>query len=228
MSMRIVGPTYRRTGPYRVAVDDLGLDLDLFLTSLVTVLVIMDPIGNVPIFLALTRFQDDAARRRSALHATVVAGVVIFLFALGGRQVLDLVGISLESLQVAGGLLLLLIGYELLNPTGSSSLTSAAEGSNVALVPLGTPLLAGPGAIAATMLAIADADGAGPTLSVLGALVVALAVVYVALRFAGVVSKVLRPSAIELVSRVLGLIVAAIGVQLLAEAIEVWVEQGVS
>jgi len=210
------------------ALPDITLDLDLFVTTLVTVIVIMDPIGNVPIFLALTRFQDEAARRRSALVATAVAGVVIFLFALGGRQVLELVGISLESLQVAGGLLLLLIGYELLNPTGSSALTSAHEGANVALVPLGTPLLAGPGAIAATMLAIANADGAGPTLSVLAALVIALVVVFLGLRFASVLARVLRPSAIELASRVLGLIVAAIGVQLLAEAIEVWVDQGVT
>jgi multiple antibiotic resistance protein len=207
---------------------DTALDADLFLTTLVTVLVIMDPIGNVPIFLALTRFQDDQVRRRSALLATAVAGVVIFGFALGGRQLLELVGISLEALQVAGGLLLLLIGYELLNPTGSSSLTTAAEGSNVALVPLGTPLLAGPGAIAATMLAMADAEGAGPTVSVLGALVAALVIVYLGLRFAGVLGRILRPSAIELVSRVLGLIVAAIGVQLLAGAIEVWVIEGVN
>jgi len=207
---------------------DTALDTDLFLTTLVTVLVIMDPIGNVPIFLALTRFQDEQVRRRSALLATAVAGVVIFGFALGGKQLLELVGISLEALQVAGGLLLLLIGYELLNPTGSSSLTTAAEGSNVALVPLGTPLLAGPGAIAATMLAMADADGAGPTVSVLGALVVALAIVYLGLRFAGALGRLLRPSAIELVSRVLGIIVAAIGVQLLAGAIEVWVLEGVN
>ncbi|WP_229022833.1 MarC family protein [Actinomarinicola tropica] len=207
---------------------DITLDGTAFLTTLVTVLVIMDPIGNVPIFLALTRFQDDRSRRRSARLATVVAGVVIFLFALGGQQILNLVGISLESLQVAGGLLLLLIGYELLNPTGSSSLTTATEAGNVALVPLGTPLLAGPGAIAATMLAIADADDVGATLSVLGALVVALAVVYLGMRFATVVSHLLRPSAIDLVSRVLGLLVAAIGVQLLAEAIEIWVRDGVA
>lgn len=211
-----------------VALPDLSLDATAFLTTLVTVLVIMDPIGNVPIFLALTRFQSDANRRRSALVATLVAGVVILAFALGGRQLLDLIGISLEALQVAGGLLLLLIGYELLNPTGSSSLTSASENANVALVPLGTPLLAGPGAIAATMLAIAEADDVGATISVLGALVVALVVVYLGMRFAAVVAHLLRPSAIELVSRVLGLLVAAIGVQLLAEAIEVWVEEGVA
>lgn len=211
-----------------VALPDIALDATVFWTTLVTVLVIMDPIGNVPIFLALTRFQDERQRRRSARVATIVAGVVIFLFAIGGQQLLNLVGISLEALQVAGGLLLLLIGYELLNPTGSSSLTSADENANVALVPLGTPLLAGPGAIAATMLAIADTDGAGPTISVLLALVVALLTVFLAMRFAGRLSRFLRPSAIELVSRVLGLLVAAIGVQLLAEAIEVWVDQGVA
>lgn len=210
------------------ALPDIALDSTAFLTTFVTVLVIMDPIGNVPIFLALTKRQDDAGRRRSALVATFVAGVVIFLFALGGRQLLHLVGISLESLQVAGGLLLLLIGYELLNPTGSSSLTTAADDANVALVPLGTPLLAGPGAIAATMLAMAEADGAGATVSVLLAVAVTLVIVYLALRFASRLARVLRPSAIDLVSRVLGLIVAAIGVQLLAEAIEVWIDNGVS
>lgn len=209
------------------ALGDLGLDLDAFLTTFVTVLVIMDPIGNVPIFLALTRFQDGPRRRRSALVATLVAGVVILSFALGGQQLLHLVGISLESLQVAGGLLLLLIGYELLNPTGTSALTSAREDANVALVPLGTPLLAGPGAIAATMLSIAEADDAGAKASVIGALLVALVVVYLGMRFASKLSHLLRPSAIDLVSRVLGLIVAAIGVQLLAEAIEIWVRDGV-
>lgn len=208
--------------------DELALDGTLFITTLVTVLVIMDPIGNVPIFLGLTRFQDPAQRRRSALLATFVAGIVIFLFALGGRQLLDLVGISLEALQVAGGLLLLLVGYELLNPTGSGGLTAADKDANVALVPLGTPLLAGPGAIAATMLAVADADDLGGRISVWLALAVALAVVYLGLRFAATLGRVLRPSIIELVSRVLGLIVAAIGVQLLAAAVEIWVNEGVA
>ena len=207
---------------------DLAFDSTLFVTTLVTVLVIMDPIGNVPIFLGLTRFQDPAERKRSALMATFVAGVVIFLFALGGREVLHLVGISLEALQVAGGLLLLLVGYELLNPTGASGLTTADKDANVALVPLGTPLLAGPGAIAATMLAVAESDGLGGRLSVFAALAVALAVVYFGLRFAATLGRLLRPSVIDLVSRVLGLIVAAIGVQLLAAAIEVWVNEGVA
>lgn len=209
-------------------VSDLAFDTTLFVTTLVTVLVIMDPIGNVPIFVSLTRFQDQTRRNRSALVATLVAGAVIFLFALVGEQVLHLLGISLEALQVAGGLLLLLIGYELLNPTGSSGLTTADTDANVALVPLGTPLLAGPGAIAATMLAVAEADDAGGRISVWAALLVALLVVFLGMRFAAVLGRVLRPTLIDLVSRVLGIIVAAIGVQLLAAAIEVWITEGVS
>lgn len=207
---------------------EISLDGDLFLTTFVTVLVIMDPVGNVPIFLALTRDQTPPERRRSALLATVVAGAVIFLFALAGEQLLALVGISLEALQIAGGLLLLLIGYELLNPEGGGVMAAAGPDANVALVPLGTPLLAGPGAIAATMLAIADADGLGGRVSVLGALVMVLVAVWLAMRFATLLARWLRPSLIALLSRVLGLIVAAIGVQLLAEAIEVWVEIGVT
>jgi multiple antibiotic resistance protein len=209
-------------------VPEISLDADLFLTTLVTVLVIMDPVGNVPIFLALTRDQTAAERKRSALLATVVAGAVIFLFALAGEQVLELVGISLEALQIAGGLLLLIIGYELLNPEGGGMMASAGPDANVALVPLGTPLLAGPGAIAATMLAIADAASWGDRVTVLGALVAALVAVWLAMRFATALSRWLKPSLIALLSRVLGLIVAAIGVQLLAEAIEIWFEQGVT
>ncbi len=208
--------------------DRFALDGTLFVTTLVTVLVIMDPIGNVPIFLGLTRRQEPGQQRRSAWLATVVAGSVIFLFALAGEQLLNLVGISLEALQVAGGLLLLLVGYELLNPTGSNQLTAVESESNVALVPLGTPLLAGPGAIAATMLAVSDAEDLGGRLSVGLALLVALAVVYLFLRFASTFGRMLSPSVVDLVSRVLGLIVAAIGVQLLASAIEIWVRDGVA
>jgi multiple antibiotic resistance protein len=209
-------------------VGDLTFDTNAFVTTLVTVLVIMDPIGNVPIFVSLTRFQDNQRRNRSALVATLVAGAVIFSFALAGEQLLNVLGISLEALQVAGGLLLLLIGYELLNPTGASGFTTADTDANVALVPLGTPLLAGPGAIAATMLAVAEADDLGGRISVWSALLVALLVVFLGMRFASVLGRLMRPTLIDLVSRVLGIIVAAIGVQLLAAAIEVWITEGVA
>jgi multiple antibiotic resistance protein len=208
-------------------VDLPALDLEgaLFLQTFVTVLVIMDPIGSVPIFLSLTRHQDEAGRRRSALQAAAVATGVILVFALFGQQILHLLGISLEALQVAGGLLLLLIALELLR--GDEEEPSAAVGTNVALVPLGTPLLAGPGAIAATMLYMRQADTLGGNLSVVAALVAALGVIYVSMRWSTHLMKVLRANGIHLLSRVMGLLVAAIAVQLAAEAIERWAREGV-
>jgi multiple antibiotic resistance protein len=205
----------------------ITLNLTLFATAFVTVLVIMDPIGNIPIFLSLTKGQDLPQRRRAAALSSTVAGAVILAFAIGGQQVLHLLGISLESLQVAGGLLLLVIALELLHPSaGGSSLTSGD--TNIALVPLGTPLLAGPGAIAATMLYTRQADDFGGSLSVVLALVAVLAVVYLSMRYAGIFARVLRHNGIELLSRVMGLLVAAIAVQLVARAVEAWITNGVA
>jgi multiple antibiotic resistance protein len=207
---------------------EISLDTTLFATAFVTVLVIMDPVGNIPIFLALTKGQDVPQRRRSALLASVVAGLVILAFALCGQQVLHLLGISLEALQVAGGLLLLVIALELLHPSGGGSASLAAGDTNIALVPLGTPLLAGPGAIAATMLYTRQAHDLGGSLSVVLALVAVLAVIYLSMRYASVFARVLRDNGIELLSRVMGLLVAAIAVQLVAKAVEAWVTNGVA
>ena len=202
----------------------------LFLEALVTILVIMDPVANAPAFLALTADMDVARRRRAALEATVVAATVILVFALFGQAILALLGISLPALQVAGGLLLVLVALELLRPPveGAPGAGRAARpGQNVALVPLGTPLLAGPGAIAATMVFMSAADTALEVAAVIGALLVALAVVYAVLRFAGRLAGVLKQNGIDLLSRVVGVLLAAIAVQLVAAGIQEWVRHGV-
>ena len=213
----------------RAPMPAISLDLTLFATAFVTVLVIMDPVGNIPIFLALTKGQDVPQRRHSALLASTVAGIVILGFAVCGQQVLHLLGISLESLQVAGGLLLLVIALELLHPSGDGGTSNLTSGdTNIALVPLGTPLLAGPGAIAATMLYSRQADDLGGSLSVVLAIAAVLAVVYLSMRYASLFARVLRDNGIELLSRVMGLLVAAIAVQLVARAVEAWVTNGVA
>ena len=205
----------------------ISLDLTLFTSAFVTVLVIMDPLGNIPVFLALTRGQTIPQRRRSAGLAAAVAAAVILSFALVGQQVLAVLGISLEALQVAGGLLLLVIALELLRPGGGGPDTGTDD-VNIALVPLGTPLLAGPGAIAATMLYTRQAHDLGGSISVVMAILAVLAVVYLSMRYATLFARVLRDNGIELLSRVMGLLVAAIAVQLVAEAIEAWITNGVS
>src|SRR5919202_7007981 len=116
----------------------------------VTLFVIMDPPGTIPLFLSLTSGRPAAARRRVAWQASSTALLVIAVFAVFGEQLLHYLGITLPALQCSGGLLLLLVALELL--TGNESEPQPSRDTNVALVPLGTPLLAGPGAIVATMV----------------------------------------------------------------------------
>lgn len=198
-----------------------ALDLTLFVSVVVTLLVIMNPIGAVPIFLALTRSLTYKQRVQSALRAALVALGVIAAFAVFGQQILSYLHISLPALQGAGGLLLLLVALQLL--TGQESGVGADAGVNVALVPLGTPLLAGPGAIVATMLAVRRAEGFGGFLAVAAGLVAALAIVWLCLRFAGQVHRLLRDSGTMLVTRIAGLLLSAIAVQMIADSVRAFV-----
>ncbi len=206
---------------------DGPLDPALFAEALVTLLVIMDPVGNVPVFLALTHELDVRARRRAAVQATGVAAGVIVCFALFGEAVLRLLGISIESLQVAGGLLLVLVALELFQP-GSEGGHAPRPGANAAFVRLGTPLLAGPGAVAAVMVYARQVEEVADGTAVVLALMVVLMVIYLALRYAAGLVNVLSENGIELMSKVVGLLLAAIAVQMVATGIESWVEHGVS
>ncbi|HVD23073.1 MAG TPA: MarC family protein [Lapillicoccus sp.] len=199
----------------------------VFVSTLITLIVIMDPPGAVPIFLALTARMTSAERAASARRASLVAFGVIALFALFGQRILDYLHVSIAALQGAGGLLLLLVALQLL--TGQESDAMADAGVNVAMVPLGTPLLAGPGAIVAMMLAVQQA-GAGP--GVPGYIAVGLAllgtmlVVYLFLRFATVVRRVLGESGTVLATRIAGLLLSAIAVQMVASAVRAFVTEG--
>lgn len=205
----------------------LALDPDVFVKAMVTMTVLMDPIGNIPVFLALTRTYDAPARRRAAWQASVMAGVVILLFAGGGELILRALGVGLPALKAAGGLLLLIVALELLRPFREGLHEPVDETQNIALVPLGTPLVAGPGAIATTMVYMRQSSDLGGDLSVVLALLAALVVIFVALRFASVLARVLKPNGVHVLSRVMGLLLAAIAVQLVASAIEQWIREGV-
>jgi multiple antibiotic resistance protein len=193
----------------------------LFGEVFVTLLVIIDPPGMLPIFVGLTANMASRERRRAAWQAVALAGGVIVLFAVGGEQILKYLGIELPALQAAGGLLLLLVSLELL--TGRTDDPSRQVTSNVALVPLGTPLLAGPGAIVATMLFVRRTQGLAGYASIAAAILLVLLVVWLVLRFCSVLTTVLRPSGIEVLTRIAGLLLAAIAVQLVADAIDAFV-----
>jgi multiple antibiotic resistance protein len=200
------------------------IDIALFTEVFVTLFVIMDPPGTIPVFLALTSRMDARQRARAARQAILVAFGVIVVFAIFGQQLLHYMGISLPALQASGGLLLLLVALELL--TGKAEEPEPAKGGsvNVALVPLGTPLLAGPGVIVATMVFVQQRVASGESI-VAHWVAIALAIVLVhvctwlAMRFAGVIQRVLRDSGVTLVTRIAGLLLAAIAVQMIATAV---------
>ncbi len=190
-------------------------DSHFFAVVFVTLLVIMDPLGNVPVFLSLTQGYDRKRRARLAWQSVAVAGGVIAAFALIGKQILEYLGITIPALQVSGGLLLLLVALQLL--MGWERAPDQVGDVNVALVPLGTPLIAGPGAIAATIVFVREAHGARDALAIVAALVAVLAVLWLTLRFSLVLRRALRDGGIHLLTRVFGLLLAAIAVQLIAE-----------
>lgn len=196
-----------------------------FGAAAVTLTVIIDPLGNVPVFLALTGGHERKQRVRAAYVATMVAASVILSFALFGELLLDYLSVSLESLMVAGGLLLFIVALEMLRGETGSLAADHSE-ANVAFVPLGTPLLAGPGAIVATMVLMRQhADAGGWTGVILGVLA-ALATNLLALRFASWFGRALRPSAIAFLTRIMGLLLTAIAVQLVVTAIARWQDAG--
>jgi multiple antibiotic resistance protein len=186
--------------------------------SFVTLLVIFDPPGATPIFLALVSDKSERERRRLAWQAAFVSLFVIATFAIFGRFILDYMNVSIEALQAAGGLLLLYVSLELL--TGKMSETESA-GTNIGMVPLGTPLLAGPGAIVATMIFVQQAGSAER----LGALAIAIVAVHLIIGLVLMMStkilKLIKESGVTLLARIAGLLLAAIAVQMLADAIKV-------
>lgn len=200
------------------------MNWQLFGETFVTLFVIIDPPGTVPIFLGLTGTMTAKKRRRAARQAVAVAFGVIVAFAVFGQTILDYLGITLPALQAAGGLLLLLVALELL--TGKATDPQADESVNVALVPLGTPLLAGPGAIVATMLFVQRAETTGDYLSVAAAIVGVHLVLFLVLRFAGLIRRVLRDGGVTLVTRIAGVLLSAIAVQLVADAVFAFIETG--
>ena len=200
-------------------------DPRLFASVFITLFVIMDPPGTVPIFLGLTGAMTRKQRNKAAWQAVAVALGVIVSFAIFGQSILSYMHISLAALQASGGLLLLLIAMELLTGKMEEQQASPNAKVNVALVPLGTPLRAGPGAIVATMVFVKQVDGTVGDWTAIALAVVAVHVsLYLAMRFANVIHRVLKDSGTILVTRIAGLLLAAIAVQLIADAVIAFVQ----
>ena len=200
------------------------LDAELFGTVFVTLVVIMDPLGNVPLFLGLTGGRSNRTRRRLAWQAVLVSLAVITAFALLGQQILAYLGIGIPALQGAGGLLLAIVALELL--TGKQDDPAEVDNVNVALVPLGTPLLAGPGAIVATIVFVKQAHGAAQGVAIGAGIVAVHLLVFLSLFFSVSITKIIREAGIVLLTRISGLLLSAIAVQLIANSVRGFVRVG--
>ena len=203
-----------------------AFDSTMFVEATVTLIVIMDPPGTIPVFLGLVGRRSRVARYRAARQAVLVSLAVISLFAVAGEAILAYLGIGIPALQGAGGLLLLLIALDLLTGKGNTE-PEAVDDVNVALVPLGTPLLAGPGAIAATIVYVRQAHGQfGSYAGLAAAIVVVHFVLWICLRYSGGVIRVIKESGIVLLAKIAGLLLAAIAVQLVANSVRGFVGGG--
>jgi multiple antibiotic resistance protein len=204
----------------------LVFNLRLFIEASITLLVIMDPPGTVPVFLGLVGRKSREQRKAAARQGVLVSFLVITLFAVAGNSILAYMHIGIPALQGAGGLLLLLIALDLLTGKGATN-HPEVEDVNIALVPLGTPLLAGPGAIAATIVFVRQADGWGSYFALAAAIVGVHLVLLGTLRSAGLLIKVFKESGILLMAKIAGLLLAAIAVQLVASSVQGFISAGV-
>lgn len=198
------------------------LDLKLLASVYLTLFVIMDPPGIIPIFLALTARRGRAAMARLALQAALTSFGVIVAFALFGERILAFLGISLPALQASGGLLLLIVALELL--TGKTDEPTEVDDVNVAMVPLGTPLLAGPGAIVATILFVRQSNTTPEVVALALGIVAIHVTIYLVMRYSVVLANILKPTGILVLTRIAGLLLAAIAVELVAAGVFGFIE----
>lgn len=202
------------------------LNTRIFTEVFVTLIVITDPLGIIPLFLSLTSGHTNRVRKRSAWQAAVVSLGIIVGFALFGQAVLNYLGVEIPALQASGGLLLLLVALQLLTGQQEEPTEQERRKANVAMVPLGTPLLAGPGAIVATILYVQRAGSFADYAGIALGIIAVHAVLWLAMRFSVLIIAVIKDNGVELVTRIAGLLLAAIAVEMVAQAVRAFIKAG--
>lgn len=202
---------------------------DVVLNAFITLFVTIDPVGNAPLFLGLTAGMSVANRRSTALRGVLIAFAILALFAITGMTILDGMGITIDAFRVAGGLLLFYTAFEMIYAQRQERKAQTSEAAmkdqvaNLAVFPLAIPLIAGPGAISATILLSSElAAGSGSdywlgVLVLLLVIFVLLALTYIVLFSAEYVDKYLGDTGRLVLTRLLGVLLAALSVQYVAD-----------
>jgi multiple antibiotic resistance protein len=201
--------------------------LALFLSAFVTFFVVIDPPGCAPIFASLTGGSPKSHRRAMALRSTFVAAIILFSFAIFGEAFLGALGISLDAFRVAGGVMLFLIALEMVFEKRTERRTHRAEDvkadpehEDISIFPMAIPMIAGPGSIASVMLLTARSQGVTQSLIVLSALASVLLVNLGALLAAAPMMKLLGYRVEAMITRVLGVVLAALAAQFVIDGIK--------
>lgn len=207
-------------GPTSVALHELHSNYVRFsLLALSSIFFLVDPFAAIPSFIAITAGVDPAWRRRMAGKASLTCFIVLTSFALAGQLIFRMFGITLPAFEIAGGFILLLIGIDMLeakrSPTQESSheAEEASQKEDAGIVPLGIPMLAGPGAISSVMVLVGQSPDRWHMLAILGSITVTALISYGVLSGAGWVRRVLGETGIRILVRIMGLLLVALAMQ---------------
>ncbi len=200
----------------------MTLDTAYMITALVTMFVVIDPIGLAPLFLALTTGMTPAQRRRVAIHTVTVAGIILVLFAFFGEAVLGFVGISMPAFRIAGGILLFLTALDMLFERRTKRREDRTEDQEIddpSVFPLAIPMIAGPGSIASIILLIGEKPGGEGLLMVLPITALTLLVLMLFLMASSYLDRLIGKKGIDVITRILGMLLAALSVQFVLDGL---------
>lgn len=193
--------------------------LEYTLFAFTSLFVIVDPIAIVPAFLAMTVRDTPKEQKRMAFIASTVAAGVLIVFALAGKWIFQFLGITMAAFQIAGSILLMRIALDMLYANRArdretdEEVTAGAEKDDIAITPLGIPMLAGPGAISTSLILLSQAVGMAQHIALFVCIIAVTGVSYVILRFAARTARWLSPLGLKLFTRIMGLLLAAVAVQ---------------
>ncbi len=197
--------------------------ISFFITALTTLFIIIDPPGNIPAFIALTEGLDEKLVNRISEKATIIASIILIVFVFGGWAIMKFFSISIESLKIAGGLLMLIISIDILFGRRSREYyekkgRESLDIDSIAVFPLALPLYSGPGAITAVVVLSSNADIFGKILVIL-AIIVVYAIVRLTHIYALSILKILGRSGADIIARVMAIILAALSVEFIMSGI---------
>ena len=201
--------------------------LDLFLSAFITLFVVIDPPGCAPIYAGLTSGASRAQARSMAIRASFIAGIILLIFALFGENLLGALHIELDAFRIAGGIMLFVIALDMVfekrtqrREERAEKLKATPEVEDVSVFPMAMPMIAGPGSIATMMLLMSRSQGTEQTLVVLAALVAVLVLTMLSLIAAGPMMKLLGASVEAVITRLLGVLLAALAAQYVIDGLK--------